>query len=426
VVIGITIGSGIFRTPAVIATRVPDASGILAVWVLGGVITLCGALSIAELAAALPRTGGLYVYLREGFGRLPAFLFGWAELVLIRASALGGMATVFSEYLLRSLGADPAAHVGVADAVAVGAIVVTAAVNVTGVRLSALTTGVSTITKFSALVLIVVASFALGGGTAPSPGAAGGAVDAGLFGLALISVLWAYDGFADIGFVGGEVANPQRNLPRAIIGGAVAVMAVYVATNAAYLYVMTPAEMSGSPLIAADTMRTLFGAMGVAAVSVVVTISVFGALNGVTLAAPRLFFAMAADGLFFRPVARVHPRYQTPYVAILMAAALGIAFVLGLGFERLADTFVLSIWPFYAVAVAAVYRLRATRPDMPRPYRVIGYPVVPAIFIAAAVYLLVNAFVTDTLWTSVTFGILVTGVPVYYLTFSRRPAPRDP
>jgi amino acid transporter len=421
VVIGITIGSGIFRTPAVIATRVPDPTLMLAVWVLGGLISLCGALSVAELAASLPQTGGWYVYLRAAWGRLAGFLFGWSELVLIRASATGAVATVFSEYLQRSLGLAPAPTR--TNAIAAGAIVFTAFVNIRGAQLGAAFTSVSTVAKFGALVLITVLAFLAGG-----PGASfshfassGAAVEPGLFGLAIISVLYAYDGFADLAFAAGEVKDPQRTLPRAIIGGTFAIIAIYLAANVAYLYVNPITQLAASPLIAADTMQAIAGRFGVAFVSVVVTVSTFGALIGIMLTAPRVFFAMADEGLFFPAIARVHPRYHTPHVAISLAALLGIAFVLTRTFEQLADTFVLSIWPFYGLAVAGLYRLRR-RSDLPRPYKVPGYPVLPAVFIAGVAYLVGNALVTDPLWTSVTFAIVLAGVPVYYLFFATKGA----
>ena len=422
IVIGVTIGSGIFRTPAVIATRVPDPGLMLLVWLLGGAISLCGALSVAELAASLPQTGGWYVYLRESWGRLAGFLFGWSELVLIRASAAGAIGTVFAEYFLRSVGYDPAFYERETDYVAAVAIIVAALVNIRGVQVGAALAGISTVAKFGALAFLVVASFVLGGGSGASFGnfsAAGGAVEPGLFGLALISVLWAYDGFADLSFAAGEVKDPQRNLPRAIVLGTVAIITIYLAANAAYLYVNPIATVAGSRLIAADTMQALFGGIGVAIVSVTVTISALGALIAIMLAAPRVFFAMADDRLFFASVAKVHPRYKTPYVAITLAAVLGVAFVLTRTFEQLADTFVLSIWPFYGLAVAGLYRLRR-RPDLPRPYKVPGYPVLPAVFIAGVVYLVGNALIADPLWTSVTFAIVLAGVPVYYGLFAAR------
>ena len=422
IVIGVTIGSGIFRTPATIAERVPDPMLMLGVWLFGGLISLCGALSVAELAASLPHTGGWYVYLREGWGRLAGFLFGWAELVLIRASATGAIATVFSEYFLRSMGYDPAANALVTDYIAATAIVGAGLLNIRGVALGATIAGFSTIAKFGALGFIVLASFLLGGGAGASVShfTQGGApVETGLFGLALISVLWAYDGFADLSFAAGEVKDPQRTLPRAIIFGTVAIVIIYMLANVAYLYVNPIDRVARSPLVAADTLQAIFGQFGVALVSTVVAISTLGALTAVMLAAPRVFFAMADDRLFFHQVAKVHPRYKTPYVAILLAMLLGVAFVLTRTFEQLADTFVLAIWPFYGVAIAGLYRLRRTRPDLARPYKVPGYPVLPAVFVLGVAYLVGNALITDPLWTSLTFAIVLAGVPVFYMFFAK-------
>ena len=417
VVIGITIGSGIFRTPSVIATRVPDPTLMLAVWVLGGLISLCGALAVAELAASLPRTGGWYVYLREGWGRLAGFLFGWSELVLIRASATGAIATVFSEYLQRSLGYTPVPTR--TNIIAAATIVFAAIVNIRGAQVGAAFTTVSTVAKFGALAILAMLAFLLGGPDASFANltASAGPVQPGLFGLAIISVLYAYDGFADLAFAAGEVKDPQRTLPRAIIGGTLAIIAIYLAANVAYLYVNPIERLAQSPLIAADTMQALIGRIGVAFVSVVVTVSTFGALIGIMLTAPRVFFAMADEGLFFKVMARVHPTYRTPYVAISLAAVLGIAFVLTRTFEQLTDTFVLSIWPFYGLAVAGLYRLRQ-RTDLPRPYQVPGYPLLPAVFIAGVVYLVGNALITDPVWTSLTFAIVLAGIPVYYFFFA--------
>lgn len=420
IVVGITIGSGIFRTPASIASRVPDPALMLGIWLAGGLIALAGAVSVAELAASLPYTGGWYVFLREGWGRPAGFLLGWSELVLIRASANGALSTVFSEYLFRSIGYDPTAYAEATDYVAAAALVAAGIINIRGVRLGAMVAGASSAAKFSALAVIVVASFVLGGGAGASPShftAASGPVGAGMFGLALISVLWAYDGFADVSFVAGEVRDPQRTLPRAIVVGSLAIIGIYLAANVAYLYVNPLDQIAVSPLIAADTMQALFGQVGVAFVAVVVTISTFGALIAIMLSAPRIFFAMADDGLFFRALARVHPRYGTPYVAITLSAALGVLFVLTRTFEQLADTFVLAIWPFYGLAIAGIYRLRRQRPDLPRPYKVPGYPVVPGVFVAAVIYLVGNALVSDPVWTAVTFGIVLAGVPVYYAAF---------
>jgi basic amino acid/polyamine antiporter, APA family len=426
IVIGITIGGGIFRTPAGIAARVPEPTMMLAVWVVGGLIVLCGALAFAELSASMPETGGMYVYLREGWGRPYAFLYGWSQVVLIRAAALGGISSVFGEYCLRVFGVDPAIRGTWADYLAAGAIAFAATVNILGVQFGALFTGLSTITKFGALALLVVASFLFGDNTGASwsnLAPTDTPVQAGLFGLALISVLWAYDGFADLSFASGEVKDPQRNLPRAIIFGTLAIIGIYLSANVAYLYMNPIEKVQSSRLVAADTMSALFGQVGVAFISVVVMVSTFGSLMGSMLASPRIFFAMADDRLFFRPIAAVHPRFKTPYIAILLAALLGIGMVMTQTFEQLTDTFVLAMWPFYGLSVAAIYRLRQSQPHLQRPYKVVGYPLVPAVFVAAAFYLVLNALITDPKWTTIVFGVVLAGLPVYYAMFRGKPQP---
>ena len=257
---------------------------------------------MAELAASLPHTGGWYVYLREGLGRLASFLIGWSELVLIRASAAGAISTMFSEYFRQSMGHDPAIHGAAADYVAAGAIVLAATINIRGVQLGAMIAGASSVAKFGALAFLVIASIVLGGGAGASTTnftAASGPVDAGLFGLALISVLWTYDGFADLSFAAGEANDPQRNLPRAIIVGTLVIIGIYLAANAAYLHVNPVERLATSPLIAADSMQAIFGPIGVAFVSVVVTISTFGALIAIMLSAPRVFSRWPTIDLLF-------------------------------------------------------------------------------------------------------------------------------
>ena len=245
-VVGMAIGSGIFRTPASIAARVQDPVVALGVWLAGGLIVLCGALSVAELSAAMPQTGGWYVYLREAWGRPPAFLFGWAQLVLLRATAVGGIAAVFGEYLLRSVGVDGPAHPMAARLVSAGAIAVAGAINIRGVRLGAAVVGASTVAKCAGLAVMVGAAALLGGthGASVDHFAGGGPVNASMVGLALISVMWAYDGFSDVVNAGGEVSNPQRNLPLAIVIGTLTITLIYLSANVAYLYV--------SPISAVD------------------------------------------------------------------------------------------------------------------------------------------------------------------------------
>jgi basic amino acid/polyamine antiporter, APA family len=423
-VVGITIGSGIFRSPAGVAQHAGEPWLFVTLWVTGGLLALAGALSLAELAAAFPESGGYYAYLRESWGRRTAFLFGWTQLVVLRASAIGGIALACGEYSLRSVGIDPVSH-GVAARVAAAlAIVVASVANVLGARIGAAIVNASSSAKFVALVALAGAALLLG--TAADVGSSGTAMlapaSAGGFGLALVSVLWAYDGFGDVSFAGGEVRDPQRTLPRAIIGGTLGVVVAYVLVNIGYLRVLSLGGVAGSPLVAADTMTALVGTAGATLVSVLVAVSTFGALNADFLGSPRLFFAMAEDGLFFRAVARVHPRFRTPHVAILLTAVLSVLLVFSRSFEALTNTFVIAIWPFYGLCVAGIFRLRRARPDLPRPYRTLGYPIVPALFLVAVVGFLGNALVREPLATGATFAVILAGLPVYEVAFARRPA----
>ena len=416
VLVGSTIGSGIFRSPAAVAERIPDAKLFLAAWIVGGLCVLAGALTYAELAGALPRTGGVFVYLREAYGRMPAFLFGWAELTIIRASALGAISTVFAEYLLRMIGIFDADAVHYTAAIA---ILLVAAFNSLQIHIAASVQNLTASAKYLALVALVLAAFLWHGGTQPSVPATGtlspNSTSIGLFGLALISILWVYDGWADLTFMSGEIRSPERYLPAALITGTLGVIAIYLAANSAYVHVIGVGEIAKSKLVAADVAERLVGRIGETFISSAVMISALGTLNGSLMTGPRIFFAMADDRLFFKKIAAVHPRFQTPYRAIWLAAGLGAVFVLIRSFEQLADTFVLGIWPFYAAGTAAVYVLRRKQPDLPRPYRVWGYPVTPAIFLIASLFLLGNALITDFAGVWFVFAIQLAGIPVFWL-----------
>jgi APA family basic amino acid/polyamine antiporter len=426
VLIGSTIGSGIFRSPAGIADKLPGPLPLMSVWIAGGLFALCGALTLAEIAGAFPETGGAYVYVREGWGRLPAFLFGWSELVLIRAASLGAVSTTFAEYLLRVLGFDPsvAPYTDWVHYLAAAAIALTAMFNYFGVRWGSLVQNLTTLAKYGGLMFIILLAFALGlprTGGHYTPLAPAGSFHIAAFGLALVSVLWAFDGWADLSFVAGEVKDPRRTLPRALIIGTSAVIAIYLLANLAYLAVMTVDEIRHSRLVAADVAQRLIGAPGVILVAATVMLSTFGTLNGSLLTAPRIFFAMADDGLLFKKVAAVHPKYSTPYVAILLTTILGIVFVLARTFEQLADTFVTAIIPFYALAVSSIYVLRK-RADYDPPFKVPLYPVVPALFVLATIFLLANALIDpSSRWATVgVLGTILIGIPVYYATVGRR------
>jgi basic amino acid/polyamine antiporter, APA family len=426
VVVGSIIGSGIFRSPAAVADRLPGPAPLIAVWIVGGLFALCGALTLAELSSALPRTGGIYAFLREAWGPLWAFLYGWAELIVIRAAATGAIALTFAAYLCRLLGVGTSApaYDSYVHVVAASAIVVVAVVNIFGVRFGAALQNGTTVAKYGALLFVVVLGLVFGmsrGGVHDVAAAPPGSFSLSAFGLALVSVLWAFGGWADLSYIAGEVRDPVRTLPRALIAGTLAVIGIYLAANVAYLLVVPIDELRRSPLIAAEVAGRVIGGGGVVLVSVAVVVSTLGSLNGSLLTTPRIFFAMAEDGLLFHRLAAVHPRFQTPYVATGLVATLGVVFVLLRTFEQLTDAFIVAVTPFYALGIAAVFRLRR-RPEYVPDFRVPGYPLVPALFVAASTFLLASAVLGPaSRWpTLAMLGIVATGAPVYRMTVGRR------
>lgn len=426
ILVGSTIGSGIFRSPAGIADKVPGPLPLLAVWVVGGIFALCGALTLAEASSAYPRTGGVYAFIKEAWGQLPAYLFGWAELVMIRAAALGAISTTFAEYLIRVTGNDPRVgpYATSTHWIAAAAIFFAGSISYTGVRRAGAIVNLMTSAKVVGLLVIIVLAFTLGlpqtGGNY-TPVMPAGSFSIGAFGLALVSVLWVYDGWADVSFVAGEVENPSRNLPRVLIFGTLGIIVIYLLANLAYLAVLSVEEIRASPLVAADVAQRLLGRPGAVFVSVVVMISTFGTLNAVMITGPRVIFATAADGMLFKPLARVHPRFGTPHISIATVTAIGMVFVLLGTFDQLADAFVTSIVPFYAMAVASVFAFRR-RPGYAPSFRVPLYPVVPAIFILSTVMLLANAIIDQSSrWATLgVLGGILLGIPVYYMTGGRR------
>jgi amino acid transporter len=418
VLVGTTIGSGIFRVPAAVAGRVGQPGPFLLAWVLGGLLALFGALTLAELAGMYPRSGGVFAFLEEGVGPLPAFLFGWSQLVVIRASALGAISTIFAEYLGYFIPLSPRAI----QYVAAGVIIVVGTLNYLGVRRAAAVMNVATVAKYAAMVGLVVLAFSIGAGdwghfrSVPGP-----AIRVSAVGTALVSIMWAYDGWADLTYMAGEVRDPGRTLPRALIVGTLLIIAIYLSVNAAYLFLVPIGEMAQSRLIASTAAGRipLLGGAGGAVIAGVVMLSTFSSVNGSMMTSPRIFFAMADRGLFFKGIARVSPRFASPSAAIWLAVGLGVTYVLFNDFQQLADKFVLGIWPFYIIAVVGVFMLRKRLPDAERPYRALGFPVVPGLFLVAATGMVLNALITDPVNTGITFAIILAGVPVYFIWFRR-------
>ena len=412
VLVGTTIGSGIFRVPSEVARDLGAAGPMLLVWVLGGLVTLTGALSIAEMAAAFPRSGGIFAYILESEGRFWAFLYGWSELTVIRASAIGGISAIFAKYLGQFITLNSQQE----RYVAAVTIVVIAFLNYIGLSYASLLMNITTILKYGALLGLGLFAFTAGTHAAPSAPLAVGVTASAIF-TALVPVMWTYDGWSNLSFIGGEVKDPGRNMPRALIIGTSAIVLIYLIVNAAYLYLLPVSAIASAERVAATAAQQIpmFGSAGAAIIAGIVMVSCFGSVNGSLMTGPRVFFAMSDRGLLFPLVARVSPRFQTPSVAIWLAAALAVTYVLQNSFAQLADRFVLGTWPFYALAVAGVFILRRKRPDLPRPYRTFGYPVTPALFLLASVAMMANAIYTNPKDNGVTFGIILAGIPVYGL-----------
>jgi len=409
-IVGFIIGSCIFRSPSRVALEAGSARVALLAWAIGGAIALAGSLSLAELGAMFPRAGGVYVFLFEAYGPAVAFLKGWVYLI-VGPSAWAALALIFAEYARTFL---PMNEMGV-RLVAVVLIATLAAMGCRSVSVAAWVQTISTWTKVAALVGVVVALFFLGHHN-PSEVAMTAAHRHGLsgLGLALVPVMFAYDGWNGFTAMSGEVRNPGRTIPVSLTIGVVTVAIVYVVVNVAYFFVLPFESVQTSNHVAADAVFAIAGREGTSIIALLVMLATFSSLNATVITDPRICFAMAQTGLFVRAVGRVHSRWGTPYVAIVLNASLACVYVFARSFDQLAEEFVLGLWPFLALAVAAVPVLRWTRPEVPRPYRTTGYPVLPALFVLASIAMMLNALYRHPLSTAISFAILLIGLPVYW------------
>lgn len=416
IVIGGVIGSGIFLVPKSIATVLPSPLLMLSVWVFGGLLSFFGALVFAELGAAMPEAGGMYVFLREAYGPLLSFLFGWTLFLVIDSGAIATLTVAFaSRYLPYFFKMSPL----VIKAVSVAFIVFLAAVNIAGVRAGANLQNVLTIIKTAALVIVSGIIFIFGKGSisnfvspAPDLGSPG---FLGAFGIGLVAVLWAYKGWESSTYSAGEVKKPERNIPLGILLGTLAIIAVYILVNLAYLYVLPVGEIAKSDRIASDALKLVTGPVGGSLIALVILFSIMGAANQNILCSPRVYFAMARDGLFFKRIADAHPKYLTPYVSIVAISIWSIILSLFFGtFEQLFTYVVFGQWIFFGLTVAAVLILRKKRPDMPRPYKTWGYPFTPVFFILAALFISLNSLINEFRNAVIGLIIILLGVPVYF------------
>jgi APA family basic amino acid/polyamine antiporter len=414
IAIGSSIGSGIFLTPALIAHQLDSPLWILGLWLLGGVMTLCGALTFAELGAMLPQAGGVYRFLTEAYGGLAGFLYGWAYFLVVNTGALAALAVAFSTYFGYFVPLTPTGQL----LVAIGGIILVTIINVLGVKAGGIFSDIFTVLKLAGIAILLGAGFVWGSSATTnflSPISKSGGTLTSALTLAFVSVLWSYGGWQHATFTSAEAKNPQRTVPRALILGASVVALVYVATNVAYMLLLSPAQIGNSPRVAADALSAVMGPIGGTIISVTIFISTFGTTGIYTLTAPRIYYAMANDGVFFKKVAEVHPRFHTPMFAILSQTIWAIVLLLFWGtYEKLISYVVFTDWIFFALAAFSVFVLRKKQPNADRPYRTLGYPITPIIFIAIAVWFVGNTLIErpSESWAGLAF--LALGVPVYY------------
>jgi APA family basic amino acid/polyamine antiporter len=411
IVVGVMIGGGIFLVPNLVARSLPSVPMIMGVWVLAGAISLMGALACAELGAAFPSTGGQYVFLREAYGPFAAFLCGWSSFTVTRGAQSAWSAVVFSLYASYLVPMSPL----VSKLLSLTVLGIFTWVNYRGAKFGAIIQNSFTLAKVVGIFVIIIPALLMGGHAqhAAAPPVSGASLSS--FGVALIACLLAYDGWVQLSFVAGEIRDPQRNVVRALAIGTLGVTAIYLLANFAYLHVLTIPEIAASDHVGADTAGRVLGAAGGTVVSVIILVSILGTLNGCCLTIPRLYFAQASDGLFFRRFAEVHPRYGTPAFAIVAQSAWAAVLLVTGSYETLIDYALFGIWLFYALMIGAVIVLRRKRPDLPRPYRMWGYPVTPLVFLAITIWFLGNMLVTRPGPAFAGLGLILTGIPAYFI-----------
>ena len=427
IVVGTVIGSGIFLVPKTMIQRVGSVEAVFAVWVVGGLLSMAGALSYAELAAALPEAGGEYAFLREAYGPLWGFLYSWTQMWVAKSGSIATLATGFFLYLttffepLKGVLYTVPLPIGpnggpleiqYGQIFAIALILFLAWINYFGVKIGGNVQVAVTFLKVALIAAIIVAGLALGPAHAPDTAAVAPLTFSGFI-AALVAALWAYDGWNNVSMVSSEIKDPQKNLPRALIGGTLAVVAIYMLANAAYFHVLSPTEVAGSTRVAAEMMRRIFHDPGAAAVSIAAMISIFAALNGSILSGARVPYAAARDGYFFSAVARVHPRHHTPGVSIIVLNLWACFLVLTGKYDDLFNLVIFASWILYGMTAAAVLVLRRKQPDLVRPYRTLGYPVIPLLFVVGAVILLVTTFLERQRESLLGLGLMALGIPFY-------------
>lgn len=416
--VGSVIGSGIFVVPSLIAQRVPEPGLVIGIWIFSGLLVLCGALTLAELGAMLPQSGGLYVYMREAYGSFWAFLYGWTFTLVIIPGAIAALTNAFLLYLKLFVAMPVAAE----KTLGIGLLLGLAYVNVRGAKQGAGVQNLFTVLKVAGLVgLVGVALVTRHGDGSHFLPVMPDQMSVALLpaiGLVMVSTLFAYDGWQFVSLVAGEIQEPQRNIPRSIILGVFIVIVVYVSANLAYIYVLGQPRIATSPRVAADAMSVMIGPIGATLISAAILCSTFGAMSANVLAGPRVTFAMAQDGLLPASLATVHPRFETPSVAIWVLAGWAGVLTLTGGYEHLITMSGFANWIFFTMVVLSVIVLRRRHPEWERPYRLTGYPVTAVIFVIVSSAFVVNTLVGAPRSSLMGLGLLLLGVPFY---LRRRP-----
>jgi len=432
IVVGTVIGSGIFRVPQTMIQSVGTVHMVFLVWIVGGALSLAGALTYAELAAALPGAGGEYVYLTEAYGPMWGYLYSWTQLSVAKSGSIATLATAFFEYTAHFipefekiwfvLGPFPIKY---GQIFALLLILLLGAINYFGVRVGGNVQVAVTVLKVALIAFVIGAGLFYAHPSAAAAPLPAPPLQTGFI-AALVAALWAYDGWNNVGMVASEIRDPKRNLPLALIGGTAAVIAIYMLANWAYFRVLTPAEVAGNKLVAAEMMQRVQGPAGAAAVSLAAMISIFAALNGSILSGARVPYAAARDGLFFRSAARVHPAFHTPGVSIMMLTGWSCLLVLSGKYDDLFNFVIFGSWILYAMATASVFVLRRKRPDLPRPYKTLGYPFVPALFLLGAAVLEIRTLIDKPQQAITGIVLILLGLPFYfYWRGTAQKAPAD-
>lgn len=432
-VVGSVVGSGIFLTTGGMAALIPSASLLLIAWALGGVLAITGGLTYAEMGAMFPRSGGVYVFLKEAYGGLTAFLYGWASLLVVISGAMAAVAVGFAEYLSYFFPVLSTSNVVVStpvpwgtftlsagQLVAAAALAVLGAVNYVGVRIGNMVNVVLTAAKVAGLSAIPIMAL-VAGSVEPTftpvvPPEVARPVAS--FGVAMIAVLWTYESWYYVTYAAGEIRDPQRNVPRALVIGVLLLMAIYLTVNLAYFYALTIDEMRGVTRIAETAATALMGPGGAAFIAATVVVSTFGCNAAGLLGGSRVLFAMAKDGVFLPAASKVHQQYRTPHIAVVALTTWSIVLALSGTYEQLFTYVMFASILFSAAAGLALFRLRRTHPAQPRPYRAWGYPWIPAIFVLGSLAFVVNTLLERPVESLAGLGLVALGIPVYF--FSRR------